>query len=395
MKKTKLMVWILLCGIFIAGCSKSKSIMTKNEEGSSTRPPQNEAQTKNEENGISLPQNEAQTNDNIEEPEVLTEKDNNEDLKPNPETDNLLMSLNWELTDEKIKNYKDKYLFDNEYITIGECLEDESDFVSWKYSKKENFEYLFADYFSNGNVFKVVFEFEPEKEVNIIELYLNDEKQDMDGIYEYYDYTFSWRENVASFGDSYVEDTIDYDYEYDYEYDEYEVSDIDVFSFTNDVKHDTAYYSEDSGLWLVGNTKTNGKPFEIDGIEHLYIEDGYLYFMGRIRNTSSKDFSVDLNVTIRSKSGSLLNDYVYSYNYVFTYDKSIELTRGEAPGLVLEGKGLTIEYNLPAYDVGYFTVAGARNRYLEDAYIDDYTSIRSWNVEPYYIYVQVVDYSEY
>lgn len=69
----------------------------------------------------------------------------------------------------------------------------------------------------------------------------------------------------------------------------------------------SAYYSEETGIWLIGNTMTNGIPFKIEGIEYLYIEDEYLYFMGKIQNTASKDYKVNLNVTIRDKYGKIMN----------------------------------------------------------------------------------------
>ena len=340
-----------------------------------------------------MPQNEDLiNNESIEEPKVLPEEDSNKVLSPIPEVDNLLMSFNWEQSDEKIKDYKDRFLFDNKYITIGECLEEESDFVNWKYAEKDNIEYLLADYFSNGNIFQVVFEFESKKEVNITELYMNEEKQDIDGIYEYYDFTFSWRENVASFGDSYIEDATDYNFEYEFmddyyefDYDEYEVSDIEVFSPTKNVEYDSAYYSEETGIWLVGNTMSNGKPFKIEGIEYLYLEDGYLYFMGSISNSSSKDYySLELFISIRNKDGATISSYTSD---VFVYDKSVNLTRSSNDNLVADR--FEVENIIPANGTANFTI---QQFDIFNKSISDNINIRSWTVEPHYIYVTVNDY---
>lgn len=154
-------------------------------------------------------------------------------------------------------------------------------------------------------------------------------------------------------------------------------------------EYDSSFYSEDTGIWLVGNTTSNGKPFALDGIEELYIKDGYLYFIGRIRNTGDKDYKVFLNVTVKDKDGNVLNN-VQEYNNPFTYDKTKELVRDEG-GNSLVSDGLKLNYTVPVNNSAYFTC-------YQDIYfgtsIDDRIDIRSWNREPYYIYVTISDYKD-
>ena len=154
-------------------------------------------------------------------------------------------------------------------------------------------------------------------------------------------------------------------------------------------EYDSAFYSEETGIWLVGNTTSNGKPFILDGIEELYIEDGYLYFIGRIHNTVNKDYKVILNVAIKDKDGNLLAD-VSDNNTAFTYKTSKELVRSER-GYTLISDDLSLDFYVPANGTAYFTDAEYEGF---SPSIDDQIDIRSWNSEPYYIYVTIRDYKD-
>lgn len=180
----------------------------------------------------------------------------------------------------------------------------------------------------------------------------------------------------------------EYSYNIVYESDTSIVGQEDTFTPQIKEEYDSAFYSEETGIWVVGNTTINGKPFKLDGIEYLYIEDGYLYFMGRIANTSSKDYKILLNVTIRDKNGNVLND-VLENNFVFNYDTTLGLIR-DSSGDSLQADGLKLQYPIPGGSIGYFTSCQA----FYSSKIEDRIDIRRWNSEPYYIYVTIKDYMD-
>ena len=204
-----------------------------------------------------------------------------------------------------------------------------------------------------------------------------------DDYYDEYDELASdeydeWFEQEYGDNLEYSEDMWSEDYEEDYTY-------IPFLNTTLD--YDASFYDEETGIWLVGNTTSNGKPFILDGFEYISIEDGYLYFTGRMKNTSDKTFGIRLNVTIRDFDGYVLHRNEFDNN-VFVFESSNELARKDASSS-LTSNDLKLNYRIKGDSVGYFT---ANYGFSYDTRINDVVNIRSWNSEPYFIYVTIDKY---
>lgn len=207
--------------------------------------------------------------------------------------------------------------------------------------------------------------------------YTTDEFYEED--YEYaYDEWDEWFEQEYGDNWEYSEDIWSEDYIEEYTY-------IPFLNTTLD--YDASFYDEETGIWLAGHTTSNGKPFILDGFEYITIEDGYLYFGGRMKNTSDKAYGISLNVSIRDFDGYVLYRNQIESN-VFVFESSTELTRNDAASS-LTSKDLKLNHAIEGGGVGYFTAYGG---FSYDTKINDVINIRSWNSEPYLIYVTVDKY---
>lgn len=185
-------------------------------------------------------------------------------------------------------------------------------------------------------------------------------------------------------------------------------SEFDTPSLYCTKKYDSAYYSEDSGIWLVGNTITNGKPFQISGIKYLYLEDGFLYFMGEMVNNGKRSYKIELNIELYDENEFLIDTitesdaFIYddrldwnritepsSYSYNVLYRNSYLATEYEGYGVEIP----KLDFVIPGNENSNFTFLSFNQKDYPSRIYDTY-DLREINDEIYYIYVTIKSYTE-
>lgn len=170
-----------------------------------------------------------------------------------------------------------------------------------------------------------------------------------------------------------------------------------------------------AGIWLVGNTRSNGKPFQVSGIDYLYLEDGFLYFKGVIDNLGSKTYEIKVRIRLYDQDDRLISDVS---SYAFIYDESLKFKRITAPTVSFDNifkqwltsqhdngdwvddkkiPRLIMDYEIPEESSAYFTFASNNDIAFDNGSqrpgkIYDAYYMRNTNSEVYYIYITIEDY---
>ena len=118
--------------------------------------------------------------------------------------------------------------------------------------------------------------------------------------------------------------------------------------------YDVAYYDEATGLWVVGYTTVNRRPFELTGYEMLEWEGNDFYFVGKLKNTGRKPYWVYLTMKFCNEDGKTLRERdmeVGTYKNGYTIDYANEgYVIGDPVGCIQPGEEATFFFDTPTMD---------------------------------------------
>lgn len=142
-------------------------------------------------------------------------------------------------------------------------------------------------------------------------------------------------------------------------------------------EYDWSYYDEETGLWVVANMESQDR-FSMAGIELLEWEDDQIRLIGRVKNNTSRQCEVWLDIYCCNAEGETLTT---TGSYVFYGDGEYGVDR-ETWRMDWSGSGFRSK--LPAGKEGFFAIDNA------NAYVDVFR-IR----EPIcYVYIKLKSYYE-
>lgn len=218
----------------------------------------------------------------------------------------------------KTESGKDCWYIDS--ISYVDDITVSTDFVDGYSDILEGIAYVEKQYEEGGNTY-IVFGFEFEPDIYYI-AEMNGVSYDMSGDNYYFNIIFNPGDEKAGYQYCEISSWDLYDYNTN-DFNSDSITEVNSEQVGLEVDYDSAYYSEESDIWLLGNTQLNGCPVKITGYERLYLEDGYLYFLGELENEGDKLINAFLDVKLYSKEGKLINtiNKVEAFNYNKEYAK--------------------------------------------------------------------------